>query len=239
MSHYQVKTDTNGFATSIGKFLTMFQRKLLQTTLEGDLPKLYRQRICIMLLTDEGKSQTEICHILGCCPATARHWMHIARSGMAHQWQDCAIGRPKAVQEEYLDRLKVLVNSSPRDYGYVFRRWTANWLSKHLAKEFGVEVSDRHIKRLLKQMGLSTRSKPSNASVDRTEKAKGSKILIYDLNSENIPDNSGILPINFAKLGTDLEIYGGKAISGIGLRATSVEYFAAFCNYRNFPFNFI
>ncbi|MEH1848321.1 MAG: helix-turn-helix domain-containing protein [Nostoc sp.] len=183
------------------KYLTSFQRKLLLGSLEKSLPESYRQRIEIMLLADEGKTQTEICQILGCCPATARHWMHIARTGMAHQWQDSPIGRPKAINDEYLERLKELIRSSPRDHGYAFRRWTANWLGKHLVKEFGIEVSDRHIKRLLKQMGLSTLPKPSNVKQNNTEQAQSSKILISDLKSTTIADNSELLLINFAKLG--------------------------------------
>jgi transposase len=72
--------------------------------------------------------------------ATARHWIHVARTGMAHQWREYAVGRPKAVNEEYLERLKELVSHSPRDYGYPFGRWTAQWLSKHLEKVFVVTV---------------------------------------------------------------------------------------------------
>lgn len=206
------------------RILTPFQRKLLQKSLQEDLPNQYRQRIQIMLLADEGKSQTEICRTLRCCPATVRHWMYVARTGMAHQWQDCPIGRPKAVNEAYSERLKELVSGSPRDYGYSFRRWTTSWLQKHLAKELGIEVSDRHIKRLLKQMGLSTRPKPSNVE-KATEKAKNSKILIHDLQSENILDDSGFLPINLATLGTDSNIYGAKSIRAVGYSATVEQYF--------------
>ncbi|MBD2414941.1 transposase [Nostoc calcicola FACHB-389] len=186
--------DTNG---TTSKYLTSFQRKLLLVNLQKSLPESYRQRIEIMLLADEGKTQTQICQILGCCPATARHWTHIARTGMAHQWQDCPIGRPKAVSDEYLERLKELINSSPRDRGYSFRRWTTNWLGKHLAKEFGIEVSDRHLKRLLKQMGLSTRPKANNPQANSIEQATSSKILISDLKSANIRENSELLTINF------------------------------------------
>ena len=103
-------------------YLTLFQRKLLEKSLQEDLTKSYRQRVQIMLLASEGKSQPEICEILGCCSATVRHWMHIARAGMAHQWQDCPIGRPKIVSDEYLERLRELLAHSPRDYGYSFRR---------------------------------------------------------------------------------------------------------------------
>ncbi len=197
MSDCETKIPTKYTNGTTSKYLTSFQRKLLLVNLQKSLPESYRQRIEIMLLADEGKTQTEICQILGCCPATARHWTHIARTGMAHQWQDCPIGRPKAVNDEYLERLKELINSSPRDHGYSFRRWTANWLGKHLAKEFGIEVSDRHLKRLLKQMGLSTRPKANNPQANNIEQATSSKILISDLKSANILENSELLTINF------------------------------------------
>ena len=200
--------DTNYPEETDSQFLTAFQRKFLLKNLYIDLPSSYRQRIEIMLLADEGKSQTEICRTLGCSPATVRYWTHIARSGMAHQWQDCPIGRPKVVNDKYLQRLQELLKGSPRDYGYSFQRWTANWLSKHLAKELGIRVSDRHIKRLLKQLGLSTRPKP-NTSLNTTE-AKSGKILIRDLKSASFDDNVEFLPLHFTKLEPDLEINDGE-----------------------------
>ncbi|MEH2072426.1 MAG: helix-turn-helix domain-containing protein [Nostoc sp.] len=229
MSDCETKLEKYTNETS-SKYLTSFQRKLLLVNLEKSLPESYQQRIEIMLLADEGKTQTQICQILGCCPATARHWTHIAKMGMAHQWQDCPIGRPKAVNDEYLERLKELVNSSPRDHGYSFRRWTANWLGKHLAKEFGVEVSDRHLKRLLKQMGLSTRPKANNPQANSNEQATSSKILISDLKSANIPDNSELLPINFTNF-TKSEIYGTQSIESV-VSPTAQQYPGVFYSNR-------
>ncbi|QIR37113.1 helix-turn-helix domain-containing protein [Tolypothrix sp. PCC 7910] len=228
MTYYQTETGTKYSGNFDGKCLTPFQRKILQRSLQENLPESYRQRIEIMLLTDEGKSQTIICQTLGCCPATARHWMHIARTGMAHQWQDCAIGRPKAVNEEYLERLKELVIHSPRDYGYSFQRWTGNWLSQQLAKELGIKVSGHHINRLLKQMGLSIRPKASIAENITAEKTKNAKILIDDLKAANISDKAEFLPLNFAKLGTDSEIHGAKSIRSVSVSRTVQQYFGIF-----------
>ncbi|MEA5574028.1 helix-turn-helix domain-containing protein [Calothrix sp. UHCC 0171] len=183
--------EVNTHNISTGKYLTAFQRKFLKQKQQENLSSSYHQRIEIMLLADEGKTQTEICQILGCCPATVRHWMHIARTGMAHQWQDCPLGRPKAINQEYIERLQELLSQSPRDYGYGFRRWTISWLRKHLAKELGIEVSDRHLKRVLKQMGLSTIPKPNPSESENTEKTSGgAKISISDLKVENSPDHS-------------------------------------------------
>lgn len=199
MSNDFEQPEVNILNIAAGKYLTPFQRKLLQKNLQEDLSESYRQRIEIMLLADEGKTQTEICQTLACCPATARHWMHIARTGMAHQWQDCPLGRPKAINQEYLERLQELLSQSPHDCGYGFRRWTVSWLGKHLAKELGIEVSDRHLKRVLKQMGLSTIPKSNPSKSENTEKTAGQKILISDLKSEKSRDFNGFFLLESEK----------------------------------------
>jgi transposase len=140
-----------------GQLLTPHQRTSLLNCLNADLRPEYCRRIKIMLLADMGWSQTQICEALQCSHETARYWIQVAKVGQAENWHDLSVGRPRKVDDEYLARLKDLVNRSPREYGYSFRRWTAQWLNKQLAKEFGVEVSDRHINRLLKKMGISTK----------------------------------------------------------------------------------
>lgn len=185
-------------STFTGKYLTAFQRKMLQKKLKTDLSNKYRQRIQIMLLADEGQTQKEICQALGCSPHTARHWIMMAQHGEGHNWQSNPIGRPKAVNKEYLKRLQELVSNSPREFGYPFQRWTAQWLSKHLAKELGIVIVPRHINRLLKQMGLSTKP-PSAPTEEKVEATKG--IVIGNLNSSSLSESSEELwafnPIQF------------------------------------------
>ncbi|NEP77831.1 MAG: helix-turn-helix domain-containing protein [Okeania sp. SIO3B3] len=193
----QVKMSNSGVHRNC---LTSFQRKLLEKNLDDNLPWQYRQRIEIMLLADEGKTQGQICKAVGCSPGTARHWILIAKSGQAHKWNNHPIGRPQEVNEQYLERLKELVTNSPKEFGYVFRRWSANWLSKHLAKEFGTQLSDRHINRLLKQMGLSTKPKPPKAEEIPAQDINGKNIVIRGLNFDtNINTSLGMLSFNFEK----------------------------------------
>jgi transposase len=180
------------------KFLTPFQRKSLLKNLQGNLLPEYRRRLEIMLLADMGKSQSRICQILGCSQEMARYWIAVAQAGMAHKWQERPIGRPKTVNEEYLQRLKELVNRSPREYGYAFKSWTAQWLSKHLASEMGIEISDRHINRLLKKMGLSTKQQQESAPED-TSDTKDSNITICDLQlagEQNFPWSFNLMHTN-------------------------------------------
>jgi len=181
-----------------GLYLTSFQRKLLLKSLETDLRPEYRRRIEIMLRTDMGQSQAQICTELKCSQETARYWISMARSGNAHRWNDQPMGRPKAINEEYIQHLKELVSRSPREYGYPFQRWTAQWLKKHLAKKLGIEVSDRHINRILKNLGLSTRSKTEKIEHDGCLGQKTSAFKIGDLPDSASPVFGGT--IDFIKI---------------------------------------
>jgi putative transposase len=170
--------------------LTPFQRKLLLKKLEGDLRPEYSRRIQIMLMADAGHSQAQICTALGCSQETARYWIEMARSGKAHCWDERPMGRPKTVNVQYLNRLKELVSNSPREHGYAFERWTAKWLAKHLAKELGIKMSDRYVNMLLKDMGLSTRSRKNADAITETN---DSMIAIKDLPSSVEPSATDIL----------------------------------------------
>lgn len=79
------------------QYLTPKARKLLQKSLQSDLPEQYRQRIKIMLLADSSKSQAQICQALRCSQGTARYWITLARSGSAHNWNASPIGRSKTI----------------------------------------------------------------------------------------------------------------------------------------------
>lgn len=199
MSHNQsTKNHTLENQIEQNNFLTAFQRTLLLESMQADLRPEYRRRIEIMLLADMGHSQSQICTALGCSQEMARYWIAMAQAGQAHNWKDRPIGRPKTINAHYLERLKELVSHSPREYEYSFRCWTAEWLSKHLAKEFGIQVSDRHINRLLQKLGLSTRPKRKRTEkvTDLSSKQKPS-ITIGDLQSSAVP---GFLsPFNLIK----------------------------------------
>ncbi|WGV28405.1 helix-turn-helix domain-containing protein [Halotia branconii] len=184
MSHYlHQNTTIDNSEIHESKFLTPFQRKALLKHLQTKLQPEYRRRIEIMLLADTGKSQTQICEILGCSQEMARYWIGLAEAGLAHKWHERPIGRPKIVNAQYIERLKELVSNSPRDYGYAFTYWTAQWLSKHLANELGITISDRHINRLLKQMGLST--KPKTSAQRKIDENQDAGITISDLHSNS------------------------------------------------------
>ena len=152
--------------------------KLLPEKLPENITPEAHRRLEIILRTQLGQSQSKICREVGCSKETARYWMSIAKTGAISSWSENRVGRPRVVNDLYLESLRELVTHSPRKYGYSFQRWTAKWLSKHLAQELGIEISDRHVNRLLKQMGLSTRG---NSNSQNGKTAKKPTITIEDL----------------------------------------------------------
>lgn len=182
MFKYSQQASSEMKDSEVGQFLSLAQRKQLLEKLQTDLRPEHRRRIEIMLLADMGHSQAQICEKLQCSHETARFWISMAQLGQIHNWDILPVGRPKIINDQYLERLKELVSRSPRDYGYFFRSWTAEWLSKHLEKEFDIKVSDRHINRLLKKMGLSTRPKDTNTEpATHSSAPEGSNIVVCNL----------------------------------------------------------
>jgi transposase len=169
------------------KDLTSILAEILSEKSTKNLDPRHRRRLEIILRSHLGQSQVEICSALGCSKDMARYWMAIAKKPQSNSWQDTCVGRPKRVNDEYLQRLQELVTSSPKDHGYAFKRWTARCLSQHLSTELSIKISDRHINRLLKQMGLSTRNSqqpvsPANLDESSSSNSKPRRITIQDLN---------------------------------------------------------
>ena len=102
---------------------------------------------------------------------------HPAQSSTQHSIST-PIGRPKTIDDAYIQRLEALVRQSPKVLGYSFDRWTAHWLRKHLLQESGIAVTERHINRLLRQMGLSTRQR---LQLHQGKLSRCTPILIKDL----------------------------------------------------------
>jgi transposase len=174
---------------TINQYLTEFQRQLLEKNLKIEQAPEYRQRIEIMLMADKGKTQSQICRTLNCSQLTARHWIFVAKSGQAHNWRSQPIGRPKTVTSDYLDRLKQLIGASPKDLGYPFSRWTGQWLEKHLASEFDIVVSARHINRLIEKIeGEVKLMTEVDSSQDLHQRSRN--LVIADLSNNHLKDSS-------------------------------------------------
>jgi transposase len=191
---------------SEGIYLTSFQRQTIREHIAKQVPEGYRQRLEIVLLTDTGKTQAEICRILGCSAATANRWMQLTKAGLAHQCLDYPVGRPKLITDEYIEYLRELLQHSPQDYGYPFKIWTVVWLGKHIAKEKGISVSHSHLKRVMRELGLSTRSKPQQPSSKST-----ANISIADLPGRSTQLDDTGSELNLFQIQLNSKIHGATS----------------------------
>jgi hypothetical protein len=135
------------------KILSVSQYEELTSLLKNqDISEINRRRIEIILLANEGKSQSEICKALNCTPATVNRWITVAKSEQLDQLLSNNRGCPHKVDKFYLERLKQLLNKSPYDFGYHFQQWSGEILARHLEKELGIKISKHHVNRLRKKI---------------------------------------------------------------------------------------
>lgn len=135
--------------------------------------------------------------------------------GMSSDCGKRSVGRPTVINEKYINCLYELLESSPRNCGYTFDRWTVYWLNKHLSKESGIFVSDRHLKRLLKDLGWSTLSKPNRSSLPH----KNNRIRIADISPSYLVDELRLIENNPLQSNIDFKIYGSKLTQSISYLA--------------------
>ncbi len=210
---------------SEGIYLTPFQRQMLVEKIAKEPHNAYRQRLEIILLTDRGETQAAICRTLGCSPGTASRWIQLTKAGLAHQYLDCPVGRPKVVTDEYIELLRELLQHSPRDYGYPFKTWTIDWLGKHIAKEQGIAVSHSHLKRVMRESGLSTRTKLQPPHSHST-----ANICIADLPDVSIEPDRADSGLHLFKIQLDSKIYGAASSPATYFPAAARRDFSDFAH---------
>jgi transposase len=131
--------------------------------------------------------------------------------GISSEWKKRPAGRPTVINERYINYLYELLESGPRSCGYAFSRWTVQWLNKHLSKELGIVISDRHLKRLLKDLGWSTLSKPDRSSLPH----KNNRIHIADISPTYLVNELELIGNNLLQPNVNLKIYNSKFTQNI------------------------
>lgn len=126
----------------VKNFLTLEQIKRLQKALrESEQPHM-RERILILLLQNEGRTQQKIAQFLGCSPRTVAYWCTHGDPNKLESLQN------KREQEhyrkatpEYIQLLIETVEQQPEELGYDFGRWTGERLACYLSEKTGIILS--------------------------------------------------------------------------------------------------
>lgn len=137
-------------------FLTSEQINKLQETLrECDLPHV-RERVLILLLQNDGKTQKQIAEFLGCSPRTVAYWsIHGDPDNLESLYNKRDQEYHRKATPEYIELLLETVDQEPQELGYEFGRWTGERLATYLEEKTGVQLSGSQVRRILKQKKYS------------------------------------------------------------------------------------
>jgi transposase len=123
-------------------------QKALKTKENGDI----RERILMLLLLNDGKTQQEIANFLGYSKNKVSYWcIHGDPDHLENLKDERMKGNYQKVTDQYIEILLATVEKKPSELGYEFGRWTAQRLATYLEEETGIKLSGSQVRRILKQ----------------------------------------------------------------------------------------
>ena len=131
-------------------FLDLEQQKKLQKALkEHEHPEI-RERILILLLLNDGKTQPEIASFVGCSlRKVAKARVHGDPENLDSLKDERMSGNHKKATDEYIELLLKIIEQEASELGYEFGRWTAKRLATYLGIKTGIELSSSQVRRIL------------------------------------------------------------------------------------------
>jgi transposase len=131
-------------------YLTLEEKQELQKQLKFHEHPDIRERILILLLRNDGRTQQEIADLIGCSLRKVAYWStHGDPSKLDSLTDDRMKGNYHKATEQYINLLIETIDKEPQDYGYEFGSWTAQRLASHLEKETGIKLSGSQVRRIL------------------------------------------------------------------------------------------
>lgn len=128
------------------------QIEKLQKALKEEENGEIRERILILLLLNDGKTQAKIAEFLGCSLNKVSYWcIHGDPENLESLKDERMNGNHKKVTDKYIEILLETIDKEPEEFGYEFGRWTAQRLATYLEKVTGIQLSGSQVRRILEQ----------------------------------------------------------------------------------------
>ena len=135
---------------SIQNYLTAAEKQELQRSLRFHEHPDIRERILILLLRNDGKTQQDIADFLGCSLRKVAYWCaHGDPRDLASLVDERMKGNYHKATEQYVQLLLEVIDKDPQEYGYEFGNWTAQRLATYLEQETGIALSGSQVRRIL------------------------------------------------------------------------------------------
>lgn len=126
------------------------QKEKLQKALKREENGEVRERILILLLLNDGKTQQEIAEFIGCSKNKVCYWcVHGDPDKLESLKDERMKGNHQKATEKYIEILLETVDKEPQDLGYEFGRWTAKRLATYLEEKTGIKLSGSQVRRIL------------------------------------------------------------------------------------------
>ena len=125
--------------------------------IDGSVPT---QRVLAAIATKQGDSTSRLADRHNVSQQTIRNWLNRFETRPLEDapFDVPRAGRPRKLTEEEHDRLMAELQESPEVVGFDRQAWFPRLVYHHLQSEYGVEYSLRHIRRLMREAGLTWRT---------------------------------------------------------------------------------
>ncbi len=128
------------------------QIEKLQKSLKEEEKANVREIILILLLLNDGKTQSKIAEFLGCSVNKVSYWCVKGYPDNLESLIDERMKRNhKKATDKYIDILLETIEKDPQKLGYDFGRWTAQRLATYLEESTGIKLSGVQVRRILKK----------------------------------------------------------------------------------------
>ena len=126
------------------------QQRKLPEALKREGNGEIRERILILLLLNDGKTQQEIAKFIGCSKNKASYWcVHGDPDNLESLKDERMKGNHQKATEKYLEILLETIEKEPEELGYEFGRWSAQRLATYLEEKTGIKLSGSQVRRIL------------------------------------------------------------------------------------------
>jgi transposase len=128
------------------------QKEKLQKALKEEENPYIRERILILLLLNDGKTQAQISDFIGCSLRTVSYWSVHGDGDNIDSLKDKRMeGNYRKATDEYINLLLETIDKDPQEMGYEFGRWTAKRLATYLEEQTGIKLGSSQITNILKK----------------------------------------------------------------------------------------
>lgn len=159
-------------------------RRRLQRVVQKTKDKNHARRALAILFLHEGKSVTDIATQLCAARSSIGHWRNLfetyGEAGLIPESPGCP---PSTVDDALCHSVLTLLQTAPRQYGYLRTRWTSEMLAEQVYHATGRLVHSSTLRRLLPTLGLVWRRARPTLCIKDKHKSRKMKAITQALDS--------------------------------------------------------